>query len=332
MPICAPCSPCDRIPLALPVPALRFHVDPCVLARQEVCYVGEPVALVVADSRQQAEDAAALVELDVRPLPAVLEPRAGLEPGAPRARLDCPDNLVAHRVVEYGDVERAFAGADHRSSEHFRIHKGGGHSIEARGVLARYDATDELLTVWDSTQMPHKTKRVLVEALGLSEAARSRHRARCRRRLRPKNRVLSRRAGGPGGRACSWAARSNGSRTAANVSPPPITNATRIGRSKPRSTRDGRLLGDPRPAAPRPRRHDAVTAVALPFNSATDLHRALYPAGLSARASSLPDQQDAGDVDARRRTPAGHLRDGAPARSRRATSLASAATRSAAAT
>src|SRR4029077_368536 len=47
--------------------------------------------------------------------------------------------------------------------------KGGGHSIEARGVLARFDATDELLTVWDSTQMPHKTKRVLVEVLGLSE-------------------------------------------------------------------------------------------------------------------------------------------------------------------
>ena len=164
-----PVLACDRIPLALPVPALRFHVDPCVLARQELHYVGEPVALVVADSRQQAEDAAALVELDVRPLPAVLEPRAGLEPGAPRARLDCPDNLVAHWVVEYGDVERAFAGAVHRMSEHFRIHKGGGHSIEARGVLARFDATDELLTVWDSTQMPHKTKRVLVEALGLSE-------------------------------------------------------------------------------------------------------------------------------------------------------------------
>jgi carbon-monoxide dehydrogenase large subunit len=164
-----PVLACDRIPLALPVPALRFHVDPCVLARQEVHYVGEPVALVVADSRQQAEDAAALVEFDVRPLPAVLEPRAGLEPGAPKARLDCPDNLVAHWVVEYGDVERAFAGAVHRTSEHFRIHKGGGHSIEARGVLARFDATDELLTVWDSTQMPHKTKRVLVEALGLSE-------------------------------------------------------------------------------------------------------------------------------------------------------------------
>jgi carbon-monoxide dehydrogenase large subunit len=151
-----PLLTCDRIPLALPVPALRFHADPCVLARQEVCYVGEPIALVVADSRHQAEDAAALVELDLRPLPGVLDPCAGLAPNAPKARLDCPDNLVAHWVVEYGEVERAFAGAAHRMSEHFRIHKGGGHSIEGRAVLARYDATDELLTVWDSTQMPKR--------------------------------------------------------------------------------------------------------------------------------------------------------------------------------
>jgi aerobic carbon-monoxide dehydrogenase large subunit len=131
--------------------------------------VGEPVALVVAESRQVAEDAAALVALDLEPLPAVVDPRAGLDAGAPKARRDCPDNLVAHWVVKYGDADGAFVKAAHRVSERFRIHKGGGHSIEARAVLARYDAHDDLLTVWDSTQMPHKTKRVLVEALGLSE-------------------------------------------------------------------------------------------------------------------------------------------------------------------
>src|SRR5262249_39529555 len=61
------------------------------------------------------------------------------------------------------------AGAAHRVSAHFRMHKGGGHSIEARGVVARFDPAEDLLTVWDSTQMPHKTKRVIVDALGLSE-------------------------------------------------------------------------------------------------------------------------------------------------------------------
>jgi len=164
-----PLLTCDRVPLALPLPAIRFHVDPSYLADNELAYVGEPVALVVAESRAIAEDAASLVALDCEPLPAVLEPRAGLAGGAPRARLDCPDNLVAHWVVKYGEVESAFAGAAHRISQTFRLHKGGGHSIEARGVVARFDTIEDLLTVWDSTQMPHKAKRVLVEALGLAE-------------------------------------------------------------------------------------------------------------------------------------------------------------------
>ncbi|MCC6777625.1 MAG: xanthine dehydrogenase family protein molybdopterin-binding subunit [Hyphomicrobiales bacterium] len=159
----------DRIPLALPIGAIRFHVDPPCLARDEVCFVGEPVAMVVAQTRQLAEDAAALVTLGLEPLSAVVDPCAGLAPGAPKARLDCPDNLLAHWVVKYGDVARAFAGASYRISERFRLHKGGGHSIEPRGVVARYDRDEDMLTVWDSTQMPHKSKRVLVEALRLAE-------------------------------------------------------------------------------------------------------------------------------------------------------------------
>src|SRR5215213_691841 len=102
-----PLLTCDRIPLALPVAAIRFHVDPCYLAERELTYVGEPVALVIAESRAVAEDAAALVVLDYEPLPAVVDPRAGLERGAPKARLDCPDNLVANWTVKYGDVESA---------------------------------------------------------------------------------------------------------------------------------------------------------------------------------------------------------------------------------
>ncbi len=160
---------CDRIPLALPVPAIRHHVDPSYLAERELAYVGEPVALVVAESRAAAEDAASMVALDTEPLAVVTDPRAGLAAGAPRARIDCADNLAAHWTVKYGDVEAAFAGAAQRVAAHLRMHKGGGHSIETRGVIARYDAVENVLTVWDSTQMPHKTKRVLVETLGLAE-------------------------------------------------------------------------------------------------------------------------------------------------------------------
>ena len=160
----------DRTPLALAVAAIRHHVDPSWLAEHELCFVGEPVAVVVAESRAIAEDAASLVAIDCDELPAVLDPVDGLTPGAPRARLDCADNLVAAWTLKYGDVDRAFAQAAHRIVQHFRIHKGGGHAIEARAVLARFDAAEDLLTVWDGTQMPHKAKRVIVETLGLSES------------------------------------------------------------------------------------------------------------------------------------------------------------------
>jgi carbon-monoxide dehydrogenase large subunit len=160
----------DRIALALPSSAIRFHVDPPVLASDEACYVGEPLALIVADSRPLAEDAAALVELELDPLPPVVDVRAGLDPGAPKARLDCADNLVAEAIIGYGDVRCAFASAVQVIADRFHVHKGGGHSIEPRGVVARYDPQERSLTVWDSTQMPHRNKAVLVEMLGLSES------------------------------------------------------------------------------------------------------------------------------------------------------------------
>ena len=159
----------DRIPLAVPSAAIRFPVDPYPLAQGELTYVGEPVALVIAESRALAEDAAAAIALDFETLPAVVDPAAGLEPGAPRARFDCPDNLVARHRIDYGDVEGAFAKAAHRFAERFRLNKGGGHSIETRGILARFDAAEDLLTCWVNTQLPHRAKGVLVEALGLSE-------------------------------------------------------------------------------------------------------------------------------------------------------------------
>ncbi len=159
----------DRIPVAMASKAIRFDVDPYVLSHEEICHVGEPIALVLADSRHIAEDAAALIFVDIEPLPVVVDPRAGLQDGAPLARLDCPSNLVAQTTAAYGDVDAAFAKAAHVVAEQFRVHKGGGHSIEPRGVVASWDAASEHLTVWDSTQMPHRAKRILCLSLGLSE-------------------------------------------------------------------------------------------------------------------------------------------------------------------
>jgi carbon-monoxide dehydrogenase large subunit len=155
-----PLMTCDRIPLALRSAAIRFDVEPAWLAAREVCHVGEPVAMVVAASRRVAEDAARLVEIDCEALPAMVDPFAAVATGAPRVRLDCPDNLVARAAIKY---------AAHVVSERFRLHKGGGHSVEPRAVMARFDAAEQSLTVWDGTQMPHRAKAVLVKALGLAE-------------------------------------------------------------------------------------------------------------------------------------------------------------------
>ncbi len=159
----------DRIPLAIPAGAIRFHVDPYALVKDECCYVGEPVALVVADSRRIAEDALALIDLDLEPLPVVVDPCDGLKAGAPKARLDCSDNLVARHLIDYGDMDGAFAKAAHRFAERFRLNKGGGHAIETRGIVARFDPGDGLLTVFANTQMPHRAKAMLVATLGLPE-------------------------------------------------------------------------------------------------------------------------------------------------------------------
>jgi carbon-monoxide dehydrogenase large subunit len=160
---------CDRIPLALPSAAIRFAVDPYPLSRDELTYVGEPIAVVIADSRAIAEDALRLIEIDADPLAAVIDPVAGLVAGSPRARLDCPDNLVAQHAIKYGDVDDAFARAAHRIAMRVRLDKGGGHSLETRAVLAQFDPIESAVTVWANTQMPHRAKSILVSALGLDE-------------------------------------------------------------------------------------------------------------------------------------------------------------------
>lgn len=159
----------DRMPAALASAMVKFHVDPPWLVKDEACYVGEPIAIVIAESRRIAEDAARLVDLDMEALPAVIDARHGLLPDSPKARLDCPNNLVGETAVRYGDLDAAFSRAAHHLTERFRLHKGGGHSLEPRGVVARYDAVLDHYTVWDSTQAPHRAKVFLRELYGLFE-------------------------------------------------------------------------------------------------------------------------------------------------------------------
>jgi carbon-monoxide dehydrogenase large subunit len=158
-----------RLVVALPSPAYRLELHRPVLAASEVVHVGEAVAVVIAESRAAAEDAAALIEVDYDPLPAVADCVAALEPGAPLAHAGAPSNLAAEMVLEYGQVDAAFAAAPHRFSERLSIHRGGSHSMECRGVVARHDPLEDRLTVWSSTQTPHAARRMICDLLGLSE-------------------------------------------------------------------------------------------------------------------------------------------------------------------
>lgn len=168
----APHLALTHLPVAMPGKAVRHKADPPVLADGEVCHVGEALAVIVADNPMAAEDAAALVRPDIEALPVVAEILAALRPSGPTARADLPDNLIASFEVGYGDVTAAFAGAAITLRQDFRLNKGGGHSVETRGVMAEPDPVDpDALILWSSTQMPHRVRGVVAATLGMAEAS-----------------------------------------------------------------------------------------------------------------------------------------------------------------
>jgi len=138
------------------------------LADGETSYVGETVAIVLADSRHLAEDAAALVAVDYDVLPAVSDCRKAIEPGAPAVRRELNSNVAANYKVAYGDVEGAFRKAAHVFHEELWQHRGAAHPIEGRGILAQW--RDDAMTVWASTQKAHDLFQSLTSLLDFDES------------------------------------------------------------------------------------------------------------------------------------------------------------------
>ena len=157
-------------PLLIPNPNLRPRM-PSALARDEVHYVGEPVAAVVARDRYAAEDALDLIRVDYEVLPAVADPLTALEPGAPLVHDGLDSNLAARLVQAIGDAEAAFRRADVVIRERFPVCRGGGAAMEGRVVLAQWDPRAGKLAVWSSTQVPHLVRRVIADLLDLPEHA-----------------------------------------------------------------------------------------------------------------------------------------------------------------
>ena len=159
----------ERLPLGFSLEAVEGEVTPFVLARDEVCFVGEAIAVVIAENRYLAEDAAALVEIDFDVLPAVSDAENALSTDAPLAHTEKDSNRVKEIKQGYGDVESAFNSAAHVCSLSLRQERGAAHPIEGRGVVAQYDSLEDRLTVWSSTQMSHEVRAQLAKTLGLDE-------------------------------------------------------------------------------------------------------------------------------------------------------------------
>src|SRR5262249_6998576 len=151
--------------LLVPSPALKDPLTPFCLAQREVCHVGEAIAVVVAESRYLAEDAAASVQVDYSPLAAASDCREALSKGAAVAHSHLANNAAAVFKVGYGNVDAQFAGAAKIVQQELWQHRGCGHALECRGVLAEVNPRDKSLTLFSSTQTPHLEKRLLAQML-----------------------------------------------------------------------------------------------------------------------------------------------------------------------
>ncbi|HXF81880.1 MAG TPA: xanthine dehydrogenase family protein molybdopterin-binding subunit [bacterium] len=160
----------EPLPKLIPHPALVHHKTQYALAPEKVRHVGEPVAMVVAESRYLAEDALELIEVAYDPLPAVvdLEQAAAGKPAL--VHEDMGTNICAHYTQRVGHPEEAFARAAHVFRERFVVDRGTAAPMECRGVVARWEGRMRQLTVWDSTQAPIPIRNGLARLLGLPQA------------------------------------------------------------------------------------------------------------------------------------------------------------------
>jgi aerobic carbon-monoxide dehydrogenase large subunit len=153
----------SQIPMLVPNPSIMTPRTQLALARHEVCYVGQTIAVAIAADRYLAEDAAAAVKVDFELLPPVSDCRDAARPGAPCAHVDLATNVAAVVPIGYGDVDAAFTNATHVFEEELFVHRGGAMTLEGRAVLASYDAAADLLTVWSATQTPHLCRGTLAD-------------------------------------------------------------------------------------------------------------------------------------------------------------------------
>ena len=141
-----------------------------LLADGDVRFVGQPIAMVVADSRYLAEDAVEAIEVDVDFLPPLVDYEVALEEGAPVVHPELGTNLASTQpTIGSPELDPALVSAPVVLTETFRQHRYACVPMETRGILASWDPAREELTVWISTQGPHGVRSLLSRALGLND-------------------------------------------------------------------------------------------------------------------------------------------------------------------
>ena len=157
-----------RIPMRQePMPELLLCEQP-VIADGKVRYVGEPVAVVLAESAELAEDAAQAIELSIDTLPAIVDSRAQNVPLFDTI----PNNVATTMAAKRGDAEVAFgAHKSYTRRERFSVHRHTAVALEPRGLLAEWDASAGRMTLYGATKVPFPNRRILARHLGLKEDA-----------------------------------------------------------------------------------------------------------------------------------------------------------------
>ncbi|HEX5023178.1 MAG TPA: xanthine dehydrogenase family protein molybdopterin-binding subunit, partial [Candidatus Binatia bacterium] len=156
-----------HVPAVPMVPGMKIPPHP-LLARGAVHAAGTPVAAVVAESRTGAQDAANAIAVEYEALPAVVDAEKALEPGTPLAREELETNLCYITTKKGGDVDKAFAEAEHIVRLRIASPRLVALAIEPRGIVAKPEPTGDL-TVWLSTQSPHRVRTDLATAIGFLE-------------------------------------------------------------------------------------------------------------------------------------------------------------------
>ncbi len=141
-----------------------------LLATDTVRLVGDPVAVVVAESRYLAEDGCELVEIDYDDLPPVMDAAFALDPGSPPVFANLGDNIArTHSRHEFGEVSATFADADRVLDFHIDVHRHQNVPMEGRGCVASYDPDHGVMTMYAATQSVHVTRIAVAMRLGMEQ-------------------------------------------------------------------------------------------------------------------------------------------------------------------